>query len=69
MSIDDLKGAYLACEGSAGGGRMHDAEALLCSIIYEELKQRAFGGDFQSLRRWFRSVTSDLSSTAARPEK
>jgi hypothetical protein len=62
FTIDDLKGAYLACERATAAGKLGDAHVMECSVIYEELKQRAFGGDFRSLRTWHESVWPRISS-------
>lgn len=64
-SIEGLKRAYLACEVEAAASRLGDGDAMQCSIIYEELKQRGFDGDFRSLRTWYESVRPSMSSMAA----
>jgi hypothetical protein len=58
VSIDALKTAYLACDQAAVEGRLSGAAVMQCSVIYEELKQRAFGGDFEKLLAWSRSIPS-----------
>ena len=52
IPIASLKNAYLQCERAAVSGRLGTDEIMLCSVIYEELKQRAFGGDFSRLKAW-----------------
>jgi hypothetical protein len=61
-SIDDLKRGYVACEGAALSNRLDKGDVVQCSVIYEELKHRAFGGDFQRLRAWYQS---EMPSTSA----
>lgn len=51
-AIDKLKEAYLACNRDASSGGFNRAGIMRCSMIYEELKQRAFGGDFLRLLEW-----------------
>lgn len=53
-SIDDLKRVYLQCNDAALGGRLGWPGVMGCSVIYETLKQRAFGGDFDRLLAWSR---------------
>ena len=50
--LEKLKSAYLQCEQTAVSGRLGTGEIMLCSVLYEELKQRAFGGDFPRLKAW-----------------
>ena len=52
MPSEDLKTAYLECERSAVSGRLPAGEIMMCSIIYEELKERAFDGDFTRWKAW-----------------
>lgn len=52
MPIETLKSAYLECERAALDGRLAVGEIMLCSVIYEEVKRRAFGGDFARLKAW-----------------
>jgi hypothetical protein len=52
MPIERLKRAYLECERAAVNGRLATDEIMLCSVLYQELKQRAFDGDFQRLKAW-----------------
>ena len=57
-SIAQLKAAYLACSDAADRGELSNAEIMYCSVVYEELKRRAFGGDFERLLAWSRSETA-----------
>lgn len=50
--IDELKRVYLACDRAATSGELDTAGIRQCSIVYEELKRQAFGGDFDRLLAW-----------------
>ncbi len=50
-----LKRAYLDCERRALAQPMTGGEVAQCSEIYEELKQRAFYGDWRLIREWTQS--------------
>jgi hypothetical protein len=63
MPIDILKTVYLECERAAVGGALGSSEVMQCSVVYEELKRRAFGGDFRRLKAW-----SDVALAAALSE-
>jgi hypothetical protein len=52
VPIDELKRVYLSCDRAAIGGRLSSAGIMYCSIVYEELKRRAFDGDFDKLLAW-----------------
>ncbi len=53
--VDELKRAYLLCSREAASGRLNGPEIMQCSIVYEELKRRAFDGDFEKLFAWSRT--------------
>jgi hypothetical protein len=55
ISLAELKRVYLACEHAAGKGELDTGEIIGCSRAYEDLKRRAFGGDFKLLRAWLAS--------------
>jgi hypothetical protein len=55
VTIDELKAVYLACDRRASSALLDAAEAAHCSLIHEELKQRAFGGDYARLLAWWLS--------------
>lgn len=55
-SIDELKRAYLSCSRAALGSQLDRAGVMQCSVIYEVLKQRAFGGEFDTLYAWSRQI-------------
>jgi hypothetical protein len=50
--LDGLKQVYLDCERRAAKGDLETSEIMKCSVIYEELKRCAFGGDFKLLKAW-----------------
>lgn len=50
--IEELKRVYLQCERAAVAGKLDGEDVGLCSVVYEELKWRAFGGDFHRLKAW-----------------
>jgi hypothetical protein len=58
LSIAELKRGYLLCNYAAISGRLNSAAIPQCSILYEELKQRAFGGDFYKLLAWSKAQRS-----------
>jgi len=54
-SVEDLMSLYLQCDRAALAGRLTQSDAMLCSSVYEALKHRAFGGDFEKLLVWSRA--------------
>lgn len=52
----DLKKFYLTCSRESVRGRLGGGEIQLCSIGYEELLQRSFGGDFRAFLAWRRDA-------------
>lgn len=58
VSIDDLKQSYLACHRASMRHALDSGEAMHCSVIYEALKHRAFGGDFERVLAWTRAQPS-----------
>jgi hypothetical protein len=57
LTLDQLEEVYLSCERAATGGELSTAGIMQCSIIYEELKWRAFDGDFDKLLAWAQGQT------------
>lgn len=53
-TIDELKRVYLSCSDAVTDGQLNKQEVMSCSVVYEELKQRAFDGDFDKLLAWSR---------------
>ena len=56
--VAELKHAYLACDRAAMAGLLTSTGIMRCSMVYETLKNRAFGGDFLKLREWSRATPS-----------
>lgn len=66
----ELKRVYLACDLASSRTRLAMHEAMQCSIIHEELKQRVFGGDFDQMLAWWREqrgVPEGRTATSAAP--
>ena len=55
VTVDALARVLLACERAATTVRLSGAEAARCTLVYEEFKLRAFGGDFEKLHAWWLS--------------
>jgi hypothetical protein len=51
-----LESLYLFCHGEAIRGRLAREAIMQCSVVYEELKWRAFEGDFEKLNHWAKSM-------------
>ena len=62
----DLKAFYLQCNRAATQTSLGSGDIALCSIGYEILLERTFGGDFSALLAWSRNQP-DEERTAARP--
>lgn len=55
-NVAELKNAYLECDRASMTRPLTSSEIMQCSVVYEELKKRAFGGDFDKLHAWSRSL-------------
>jgi hypothetical protein len=55
LSERDARQFYLDCSHAALRGRLGSGETAVCSIGYEVLLSRHFGGDFHALLAWSRS--------------
>lgn len=64
MPIEELKGIYLACEQAATASRLNGDDVMYCSMVYVELKAKAFGGEFRRIRAWLDREKMPLGSTA-----
>lgn len=51
-----LKLRYLRCEQAASDGTLDRDGVMSCSVVYEQLKQRVFGGSFDALHAWWRQT-------------
>ncbi len=58
LSDERLKAFYLRCSDVAIGRQLGSGEIALCSIGYEMLLKRSFGGDFTALLAWSRQHDS-----------
>lgn len=63
--IEQLKAAYLACADHTARHRMDEALAQHCGAIGEQLKQRAFDGDFDRLIAWWQRERDAATPLAA----
>lgn len=63
----DLERWFLRCSREASERLMGFDEAALCSIGFEALKQRKFGGDFEAMLAWWRLHRHDPPDVLARP--
>lgn len=55
LGVEQLKAIYLLCSDATLRGRMSTSGTMHCSVAYEELKRRAFGGSFDQLLAWSRA--------------
>lgn len=53
-----LKHLVMQCDAAAGRQLLDPGSAFSCSIGYEALLRRGFGGDFQAMLAWWRSHLS-----------
>jgi len=61
IPADDLKRDYMACERAAMAGQLDAATVMACSMLYEELRARVFGGSFEALLSWWRGATGVIA--------
>jgi hypothetical protein len=59
LSVNEVKQFYLGCSGSAMRGLLDSAETALCSIGYDVLLNRHFGGDFHAFLAWSKNQVHD----------
>ncbi len=67
VPVEELKAMYLNCNREALAGRLDAGAIMACSVVYETLKQRAFGGDFDALRSWSRARDADAGVASEAP--
>jgi len=65
LSEREAKQFYLGCSGAATRGRLSGGQATACSVGYDVLLQRHFGGDFHALLAWSRSQPPDSAVGSA----
>ena len=58
LTVAELKTIYLTCDRDAMRGILGSPEMAACSMVYEELKKRAFDGDFEKLLAWSQAQSS-----------
>jgi hypothetical protein len=66
LSEREAKQFYLDCSRAAVRGRLGSGETAVCSIGYDVLLKRHFGGDFHALLAWSRSQPKDRDDAAAK---
>jgi hypothetical protein len=65
---DELKRVYLSCSCQAIHQTLGREGVMACSVVYEELKETVFDGDFDRLLEWSRSQPLSLCAhTASKP--
>ena len=64
-SVPWLKAAYLHCDRVMSNERVDADFAQRCAVIGEQLKQRAFGGDFAQLIEWWKGERRSGGGSAA----
>jgi hypothetical protein len=55
VPVAELKSAYLACTSDKLPAPLPRAAIMWCSVVYEELKEKAFEGDYEKLLAWSRA--------------
>jgi hypothetical protein len=65
LTTTDLKRVFLACDKASSTARLALHDAVQCSMVYEELKARAFDGDYDKLLAWWRAHRSAPDSQTA----
>lgn len=53
VRLADLEDAFWICDCAATARRAAEADIATCSAIYDALKERKFGGDFERLLHWW----------------
>jgi len=59
LSHDQLKAVYLGCSSAALKRSLAQGHVAYCSMVYEALKRRVFGGDFEALIAWSNANRSE----------
>ncbi len=65
LSEPDLKAFYVHCARAAIQQALSRTETALCSVGYELLLTRSFGGDFTAFLAWSRGHTEEVSEIAS----
>ena len=66
-SVEQLKTAYLDCDKRSSRVVLDPAGARTCSLIAEELLQRAFAGNFDELLAWWRRAAQSGERVVIEP--
>ena len=74
LTASQIKQVYLNCSNQAIERRLDGGEAARCSIAYDVLLKRHFGGNFDALLAWSRQqggaeTQSPADRAAARPDR
>ena len=64
MPESSLKTIYLGCSREALQRSLGSGEIASCSIVYETLLRRGFGGDFMAVLAWSRAQRDDTLAEA-----
>jgi hypothetical protein len=54
MQVNDLEKAFWICDYGATYRGIDSMPVELCSAVYDALRERKFGGDFDGLLSWWR---------------
>ena len=54
VDIPTLERAFIECDHRSMQTMLSAAEAAICSMVFEDLKQRGFEGDFGKFMAWWR---------------
>lgn len=55
MTLPGLERAFWWCDHAATTRGVDSEDNVACTAVYDELKQRRFGGDFDQLLAWWRA--------------
>jgi hypothetical protein len=64
-SVEQLKAAYLDCDRRSTRAVLDSGSVRACSLIAEELLQRAFAGNFEELLAWWRVAAKGAERVGA----
>jgi O-glycosyl hydrolase len=69
--LQALERGFWRCDHATAHGALDSGSAMRCSLIYEALKERRFGGDFTAMLAWWREHKGErhgaLDRAAAAP--
>lgn len=68
LSDDQLKVLYLNCARESARRAFGSGDAAFCSVAYEALKRRVFGGEFHALYAWERAQLANDAAMVGAPE-